>query len=368
MIGIKTIKAMSLEQDVVHKGSEFFEKLRKNEMRLSIFSSLTYVVTQPFIVLVIIAMFAYFYKLTSAFSFASFAVIIYSINKIFTYVQDGQSRLQNIASLYPYLRSVADFELNAINNREPYQGKDSFHFNESIEFKDVSFSFGDKKVLEGINLSIPKGAMVGIIGPSGSGKTTLVDLLLSLMRPQGGELLVDSKPLADINAKLWKKHIGYVSQDIFIINDTLGNNIRLYDTSISEADMIEAAKRAHIYDFISEQPLGFDTPAGERGMELSGGQRQRIALARVLARKASILVLDEATSALDNESEAMIQAAIEELRGSITMVVIAHRPTTIMKVDMLVVLKEGVITETGAPDSLLKNKDSYFHKIYYAKH
>ncbi len=368
MIGIKTIKAMSFEQSVVSKGMEFFEKLRRAEMKLSVFASLTYVITQPFSVLIILFMFAYYYKLAD-FNFASFAVIVYSINRIFTYVQDGQARLQNIAALYPFLRSVVDFEDQAIKNKEPYQGKDDVSFENEIGFKDVSFSYDNKnKILSDVNLKISKGSMIGIVGPSGSGKTTIVDLLLSLISPQEGEILVDNKPLHEISAKQWKKHIGYVSQDIFIVNDTIRNNIKFYNPSITDEEMMEAAKMAHIYDFIMAQPHGFNTAAGERGMELSGGQRQRIALARVLARKADILVLDEATSALDNESEASIQKAIEELRGRVTIIIIAHRPTTVSNVDRLVVIKESRITEVGAPEELLKNEDSYFHKIFYAKH
>lgn len=368
MIGIKTIKAMALESKVTNKGMEFFERLRHAEMKLSIFSSLTYVITQPFTIFIILGIFAFSYKLTT-FSFASFAVIIYSINKIFNYVQDGQARLQSISALYPFLRSVVDYEDHAIQSKEPYQGKRPVSFEKEISFRNISFAYDLKnEVLSDINLTIPKGSMVGIVGPSGSGKTTFVDLLLSLIGPTSGDIYVDDTPLRDMSSKDWKRHIGYVSQDIFIVNDTLRNNIKFYDPSISDEDMIEATKIAHIYDFISSLPNGFDTMAGERGMELSGGQRQRIALARVLARKADILVLDEATSALDNESEAGIQKAIEELHGKITMVMIAHRPTTVANVDTLVVIKDGVITETGNPQALLKNNDSYFHKMYYAKH
>ncbi len=367
MLGVKTVKSMAIEQEVIKKGVDFFERLRKNEMRLSIFSSLTYVITQPVSIFVILGMFAYFYKLTT-FSFASFVVIVYSINKIFTYVQDGQSRLQNIAGLYPYLRTVATFEDNAVKSKEPYQGKDAFNFQDAIQFKDVSFAYGDRPVLSHIDITIKKGQMIGIVGPSGSGKTTLVDLLLSLIRPQTGDILVDRKPLSEINAKKWKRHIGYVSQDIFIVNDSIRNNIKLYDPSISDAEMIEAAKKAHLYDFVMSLPNGFDSPAGERGMGLSGGQRQRLALARVFARQADILVLDEATSALDNESEAIIQKAIEEFRGTITMIIIAHRPTTVASVDELIVLEDGMIREKGDPKKLAQDTDSYFHKIFNAKH
>ncbi len=368
MIGIKTIKAMSLEQKVLAKSREYFEKLRKIEMRLTVYASLSYVVTQPFSILIILAIFAYSYKLTS-FSFASFLVIVYAINKIVSFVQDAQSRLQNLNNLYPFLLSVIDFEEQAIKNKEPYQGKASVVFNKQIEFRNISFSYNDSKlILDNTTVAIEKGTTVGIIGPSGSGKTTLADLLLSLIRPQQGDIYVDDVPLSEINPKKWRRHIGYVSQDIFIINDTLRNNIKYYDPSISEEEMIEAAKMAHIYDFVMKQPDGFDTQAGERGMELSGGQRQRIVLARILARKADILVLDEATSALDNESEKIIKTALQELRGKVTMIIIAHRPSTIINADKLIVINEGKIAEEGSPQELLEKKDSYLNKIYHSQH
>jgi ABC-type multidrug transport system fused ATPase/permease subunit len=365
MLGIKTIKAMALEQKVLAKGREFFEKLRNIEMRLSVIASFSYVIAQPFSIIIILGIFAYSYKLTT-FSFASFAVIVYSINKIVSYVQDAQTRLQNINNLYPFLRSVVEFEEQAIRNKEPYQGKGSIEFKEKIEIKDVYFSYNEKEpVLSGINATIEKGSIVGIIGPSGSGKTTLVDLLLTLISPQKGSITVDGKPLHDVNTKTWKRHIGYVSQDIFIVNDTLKNNIKYYDPSISDKEMVEAAKMAYIYDFIEKQPQGFNSQAGERGMELSGGQRQRIALARVLARRADILVLDEATSALDHESEAMIKKALDDLRGKVTMIVIAHRPTTILNVDKLLVIENGKITEEGTPEELLAMGNSYLNKIHH---
>src|SRR3989344_3230227 len=148
------------------------------------------------------------------------------------------------------------------------------------------------------------------------------------------------------------------------MNDTIFNNIQFYDNSITKDAVVEAAKIANIYDFIQKNKDGFGAQVGERGLAISGGQRQRIALARVLARKPDVLVLDEATSALDNESESMIQKSIERLRGNITLIVIAHRLQTIMNSDKLVLLENGRAVEMGAPQELLKNKDSHFSKLY----
>jgi len=329
MLGIKTIKAMNLEKAVIIGGQSYFEELRSIDMRLSVLSSLAYVATQPFSVLLIIGLFAFSYKMT-AFNFASFAVIVYAINKIFAYIQDGQGRLQNINALYPFLKTAFEYEKNATENQEKQSGIEHVNFTDNISFKNVSFSYsGEHQTLSNINFDIPHGTIIGIIGPSGAGKTTLVDLLLQLINPSDGQILLGKTDIKTIRRDVWRNHIGYVSQDIFLINDSIENNIKLYNSNISDTDMINASKMANIHSFISTQTLGFKTQVGERGMEISGGQRQRIALARVLARKPEIIILDEATSALDNESESLIQKYIEELRGKVTVIIIAHKPSTV---------------------------------------
>jgi len=158
--------------------------------------------------------------------------------------------------------------------------------------------------------------------------------------------------------------VAYVSQDFFLLQDTIRNNIRFYDESITDDAVWEAAKNAKIDDFIKQSPEGLDTMVGERGILLSAGERQRITIARALARRPEILILDEATSALDNESEAHIKRVIEELKGRLTIIAIAHRLSTIMDSDQLIVLSEGKVVETGTPQELLANTNSYFYKVY----
>ena len=206
--------------------------------------------------------------------------------------------------------------------------------------------------------------MVGLIGSSGAGKTTVADLLLRLFRPNSGKILLDGKDIEEINIKSWRKKIGYVSQDVFLLNDTIKNNIKFFDKSVSSEDIANAVEAASARDFIQKLPDGLNTIVGERGIKLSAGQRQRIALARVLARNPEILILDEATSALDNKSELLVQGAIENLKGKVTVLAIAHRLSTVMNSDRLLVLEKGRILEEGAPRQLLKDKDSHFYKMY----
>ncbi len=363
MVGIKTVKAMTLEEKVAQKGREFFEKLKNIQMKLSLYSNFTNAATQPISVMVILTLFAFSYK-TQNFNFASFAVIIYAINRIFSFVQSIQSQFSSISGLYPFLKSELNYENAALQNLEKDEGDLELRFKDKISFSNVSFTYNStESILQNVSFEIPKGRIVGIIGPSGSGKTTVVDLLLRLIKPSSGKILLDNNNIEDIKLKDWRKRVGYVPQDIFLINDTIANNIRFYDDDITEKDIIEAAKMANIYDFVQSKPAGFNTLVGERGTELSGGQRQRIVLARVLARQPDILILDEATSALDNESEAAIQQALENLRRQITIVIIAHRPTTVMNADNLIVLKNGRIIETGSPKELLNKNNTYFSRI-----
>ena len=218
--------------------------------------------------------------------------------------------------------------------------------------------------MRGVNFNIKKGEMAGVIGPSGAGKTTIVDILLRLFAPTGGEILIDGKNIGSISIADWRRNVGYVSQDIFLKNDTIRENIIFYGDGVTDGDIDRALKLANIHDFIKSLPKGLETVVGERGVLLSAGQRQRIVLARALARKPKILILDEATSALDNESEKLIKESIDSLKGEITVIVIAHRLSTIMSADKLIALEDGHVVEEGSPQELLKDKSSYFYRVY----
>ena len=355
---------MFIESQVVKRGLAYFDNMRSLNIKIAVLENFTNAVLQPVGLFFIIGIFAFFYK-TNAFNFASFAVIVYAINKVFVNIQLSQTQVHKMITQIPHLMSVLDYEKEIIKHKEEDPGTKKFNFSRFLELKNVRFMYKDGgEVLSNLSLSIKKGEMIGLIGPSGAGKTTFVDILLRLLKPQEGIILLDGEDIMSIAISEWRGNVGYVSQDIFLINDTIENNIKFYDESIHHKDIEEAARMADIYDFIVSQPHGFNTVVGERGVRLSGGQRQRIVLARILARKPYILILDEATSALDNESEAMIQKSIEKLRGKITVIVIAHRLSTVMSSDRLVILENGKILEEGSPSNLLKNKESYFYKTY----
>lgn len=364
IIGIKTVKTMFAGDAVIDRGRGYFRFLRSNNIRIFMLKMTTGTLMQPISLVFICIVFAISYK-TPDFNFAYLVAIVYLIQKIFEYIRQIQASIQSAGESASYLQGLLEYKDQAVSNEEKSRSDKRFIFNDTVKFNDVYFGYNSNApVLSGINFSIKRGEVIGLIGSSGAGKTTIVDLMLRLLSPDKGEILVDGVSAADISLKEWRNNIGYVSQDIFLINDTIANNIKFYDNSIADGRMIEVAKMANIHDFILSCPDGFSTMVGERGVMLSAGQRQRVVIARVLARHPQILILDEATSALDNESEIKIQKVIDNLKGSITVFVIAHRLSTVLDCDRIMALDKGRIAEEGRPRELLKDKDSYFFKVY----
>lgn len=230
------------------------------------------------------------------------------------------------------------------------------HVKGDIEFKNVSFSYtnGENRILSNLNLKIEAGKTVAIVGPSGAGKTTLCHLIPRFYDINEGEILVDGKNIQDITLKSLRKNIGLVQQDVFLFTGTIMDNISYGDPTKSEEEVIKAAKKARIHDFIMTLPDGYDTYIGEKGVKLSGGQKQRISIARLFLKDPPILILDEATSALDNQTELLIQESLEELAEGRTTLIIAHRLSTIKNADEIVVLTNEGIEERGSHEELLR--------------
>lgn len=362
--GLKTVKAFGVEEQAIVLGQSLFSHIKDLTTRISILQQIATQAVSPIGVIYIAAILSLAFK-TSFISLAALPAILYLIYRIFTYVQQLQNNIQYISELAPHLERVTAYEGDAHASQESRQGTLAFSFEKELRFNDVGFAYeGGKDVLHELSFGIPKGSMVGLVGPSGAGKTTTVDLILRLLEPTHGAIKLDDVDVRSIDVTEWRTNVAYVSQEFFLIHDSIRNNIRFYDASITDDDIWKAAQQAHIDDFIRRQPHGLDTQVGERGVTLSAGEKQRVIIARALARRPKILILDEATSALDNESEAHIKRVIEELKGRVTIIAIAHRLSTIMGSDRLIVLQSGRVVETGSPQDLLKNTDSYFYKVY----
>ena len=364
VVGFKAIKAMGLQGAAIERIGLLFDMFRVARIRQQITRSIISVTAQPAAVIFILIVFAYSF-LQPGFNLASFAVVVFLIQRIFLYVERVQSALLTINESIPNATTLLLFTEELERRREEERGTQSFHFSNVITFKDVEFSYKkDRTILSGVSFSIPRGKTLAIIGPSGVGKTTIADLLLRLIAPTSGTISVDGSTLSDIRLSSWRSNVGYVSQDLFLLNDSIFNNVRFYDEHISEGDVSNALKEAALEDMIVSLPRGIHTNVGERGVSLSAGQRQRIVLARILVRKPTLLILDEATSALDTESEQAILKVLEDLRGKITIVIIAHRLSTVREADHLLMLERGCIVEAGNPEELLRNKNSKFYQLH----
>jgi len=232
----------------------------------------------------------------------------------------------------------------------------------NISFKNVSFNYPqrpDISVLEKVSLDISKNAQVALVGSSGSGKTTIASLILSFYHVQHGELLIDSERIGDYDLKYLRSQMAYVPQDVLLFSGSIYDNIIFGKPNATDEEVIEAAKKANSWDFISSFPEGIKTEVGDRGIQLSGGQKQRIAIARAILKDPTILILDEATSALDSESEKLVQDALEILMKGRTSIVIAHRLSTVKKADQILVLDKGSIAESGKHKELMDRDGMY---------
>ncbi len=237
-------------------------------------------------------------------------------------------------------------------------------FKKEIEFRDVSFSYGQEMVLKNINLIISKGQTIALVGRSGAGKSTLVDLMPRFIEASKGDIFIDGVSVKNLKLHDLRRLMGIVSQQSILFNDTFFNNIAFGVVNAREEDVIAAAKVANAHDFIMDTPMGYLTNVGEGGSKLSGGKRQRISIARAVLKNPPILILDEATSSLDTESERLVQEAILNLMKNRTSLVIAHRLSTVKYADTIIVLEDGEIVESGRHDELLEIESGMYSRLH----
>ena len=282
---------------------------------------------------------------------------------IFTQVLNPAKEISRAVSTIQRGIASADriFEVVDTTNQlpSPAHPKPFPGFSKQIEYKNVSFAYGENKVLDQINFTLEKGKTIALVGPSGGGKSTLADLVPRFYDPSSGQILVDGIDLKDIATATWRSQLGIVTQESILFNDTVFNNIAFGIDGVTEAQVMEAAKIANAHEFISKLEYGYQTTIGDRGSKLSGGQRQRLSIARAVLKNPPVLILDEATSALDSESELLVQEAITKLMSSRTTLVIAHRLSTIQHADEILVINKAKIVQRGTHAELMAQEGLY---------
>jgi len=302
---------------------------------------------------------------------ASIMVSLYLFLRIYQRQSVMQQSLQALQNHVPAILVVKNLLREATAEAEPWDGPTSIDARPvpeeggkvSVSLSKVTVRHGDAAALSDVSLTIPAGSLFGIAGPSGSGKSTLVDCIIGLVELESGSIDIGGRPLAAIPIRRWRPMVGYIAQDTFLFNASIRDNIRWGHAQASDADIERAARQAHADGFIRSLPHGYDMEVGDRGVRLSGGERQRIGLARALVGPVRLLVLDEATSALDAESEREVLNAIVKLKGSITIIMISHRLSTLREADRIGLLEKGRLLELGTWDELQKS-GSRFHELW----
>lgn len=297
---------------------------------------------------------AKFIPVLAVFAVAAFRVLP-SISRITGYASQFIFQRPALQAAYENIKAGREYMASSRRtSRDEELENTELHFKGTLEVRNLSWRYNEKNgnVLTDLSLSVSKGEAIGIIGESGSGKSTLCDILLGLYRPQQGTVTVDRYSVFDI-PHVWSKMMGYVPQMVYLLDDTIRSNVAFGEAAVRDEDVWNALEQSSLKNFVESLPKGLDTIVGERGIKFSGGQRQRIAIARALYNKPDILILDEATSALDNETEAAVMEAIESLQGSITMIIIAHRLTTLRSCDRIYKIENGSAEEIEKANLLL---------------
>ena len=364
---VRLIKMLGQEPSETSRVRDVVRRLADAQVRIAVFSGVIEVTIDPLLMFTVFAIIFVGSEYLHA-DLATLGLFLFILLRLNQKAKDFNGGRQALSATIDSLISVRDVIERAKTSRQIRGGKTKFTgVRESIRFEDVSFSYADEAeelVLKGVDLEIPARSQTAIVGRSGAGKSTLVDLIPRLRDATGGRILFDGRPVQDFDLRSLRRSVGFMTQDAILFDDTIYNNL-VYglDREPSQEEVESALESGYCSQFVYDLPNGLQTRVGDRGTRLSGGQRQRLSLARVFLQDPDILILDEPTSALDSESEEYIQKALESMRHHKTLLVIAHRLSTVQRSDQIVVLDYGVIVERGVHGDLLEAEGAY-HRLF----
>ncbi|MGE6398495.1 ABC transporter ATP-binding protein [Bacillus cereus] len=369
--GIKDIKSNTLEESRytwLHTWCQRIEQEQLAFMKLKNSSQLFYKIASSILIAFLIFTSIKLFQAQPG----QLLLIILIFSRLWPRFTSIQSNLEQLAASIPAFKSLIELQEECKKAEELQDIEQCYKYvkpmsiKKGIECRNVYFRYNQKEpvyALQNINLQIPTNCMTAIVGRSGAGKSTLIDILMGLVHPEKGKVLLDDSTITSDNLLALRKSISYVQQDPFLFNASIRENLLMIEPNASEEQIWAALDFAAAAEFVRMLPKGLDTFIGDRGVRLSGGERQRLVLARAILRKPSILILDEATSSLDTENEALIQSALEKLKGQMTIIVIAHRLSTIRNADQVIVLDKGEVVQRGAFNQLAQERKGVFRNL-----
>ena len=364
-VGFKYLKATEKNSTVIRHILDNMSELKTYYYKTQLANAFSSSVTEPILLTVLVS--SLFISTTYASAeMSSLLIAIVLIYRSLTRLTKVQSNWQAVMSNTGSVQMILE-ETERFSQSHEISGTQLYNSDKEVilEFDQVCFAFedADQLILDSVSFTLEKNKTLAIVGESGSGKSTMLDLITGLQKAKSGKVLVEGTPLSDIDIHQWRSKIGYVTQDVLMFDDTIRNNITLWESEENESKLKEAMKMANAFQFISEKEEGVEAMVGDRGLKLSGGQKQRISIARELFKEPSLLILDEATSALDTESEKIIKDSIDRLSGSLSLIIVAHRLSTIENADKILVMEKGRIIEWGSFQELLNKKGKFYRMV-----
>jgi len=356
----KYLKATGMLEGYGAKLKSTILEIEQSQKKIGVINSLLDAIREPVIIVIMVAVMLVEIEWLGG----SLSLIILSLlffYRALTYLMAMQNYWNSFLANHGSLVNMQEFMAELKSGRES-QGKQPFlKFTEAMVFDDVSFTYGSSRILDGISFTLSKNRTLALVGESGSGKTSLMNLMAGLALPDQGNILVDGQSISEIDRRTFQRRIGYITQEPVIFSDTIFNNVTFWDqpTPENKARFFDALRKAAVYDFVMGLAEQEQSPLGSNGIMVSGGQKQRLSIARELYKEVDILLMDEATSALDSETEKAIQENIEALKGQYTIVIIAHRLSTVKNADSIMLLKKGRIDRMGRFEELVQQSESF---------